>query len=169
VSLEKKILLIGYGNPARGDDGLGPAVSEAVEAWKLPHVTVDSAYQLTVEDAAGLAEYDVVIFADASLTAPDPFSFEPVALAQTSSFSSHSVEPGAVMALARELFKVTTAGYVLGIRGHQFDMFCETLSDAAARNLAAALDFLDPILRSGAINDFMRKSPAAAGGQRGGA
>ena len=29
-----KLLIIGYGNPARGDDGLGPLVAEHIESLK---------------------------------------------------------------------------------------------------------------------------------------
>ena len=158
-----KILLIGYGNPARGDDGIGPAAAEAVGSWQLPHVTVDSAYQLTVEDAAAVAEHDVVLFVDASVAASEPFYFQPVDPAGAPGFSTHSVEPGAVMALARELFGAGAAGYVLGIRGYDFGEFRESLSDHAARNLAAALEFLEPLLRSGEKSRFMTKLPGAPG------
>ena len=50
-----RILVIGYGNPGRLDDGLGPAVASAMEEFNLPGVSVDSNYQLTVEDAASAA------------------------------------------------------------------------------------------------------------------
>ena len=59
---ESKTLFIGYGNPGRLDDGLGPAMAEAVEKLNLPGVVTDSDYQLTVEDAAEVAKYDLVIF-----------------------------------------------------------------------------------------------------------
>ena len=48
----RKVLLIGYGNPGRLDDGLGPALAAAVEKLAIPGVTVDADYQLNVEDAA---------------------------------------------------------------------------------------------------------------------
>ena len=60
-----KVLLIGFGNPGRLEDGLGPALAEAVQQENLPGATVEADYQLTVEDAAEVAPYDVVLFADA--------------------------------------------------------------------------------------------------------
>ena len=72
------VLVIGYGNPGRLDDGLGPALAEALAALELPGVTVEANYQLTVEDAAAVAEHDVVVFADASVNGPEPYSFQPV-------------------------------------------------------------------------------------------
>ena len=39
-----KILIVGYGNPGRQDDGLGAGFVEAVEQKHLEGVTVDSDY-----------------------------------------------------------------------------------------------------------------------------
>lgn len=150
-----KVLVIGYGNPGRRDDGLGPALAEALEGLNLPGVTIDSDYQLTVEDAAAVAEHEVVVFADADLAAPEPFWFRKIepgpsvtsSTALGASFSSHSVQPDSVLALAQELFGARTEGYVLGIRGYEFDEFGEALSQRAQANLAAALQFIRPVLR----------------------
>ena len=43
-----KILVIGYGNPGRLDDGLGPAFAERIQAMELPSVTVESNTSLTL-------------------------------------------------------------------------------------------------------------------------
>ncbi len=140
------VLVIGYGNPGRLDDGLGPALAEGLENLRLPGVTVESNYQLTVEDAAAVADHDVVIFADAAVSGTEPFYFTPVAPERSGSFSSHSVSPAAVLALAQDLFGAKTIGYALGIRGHEFNEFGERLSSRATENLAAALRFLAPLL-----------------------
>jgi hydrogenase maturation protease len=146
----KRILLIGYGNPGRQDDGLGPALVEAIAQLQIPDVTIDSDYQLTVEDAAAAAEHDIVVFADAAVAGAEPFFFRRVEPADaTLGFSSHSVEPEAVAALARDLFHARLSAYALGIRGYAFGEFGEGLSEGARRNLAAAVDFLAPRLRNG--------------------
>jgi len=67
------IWLVGFGNPGRCDDGLGPALAEATERLSLPGVTVESDYQLTVEDAAEAAKHEIVLFADATAIGPAPF------------------------------------------------------------------------------------------------
>jgi len=136
-----RVLLIGFGNPGRGDDGLGPAFAEAIQLLNAPNVTVDSDYQLNVEDAAAVAEHDVVVFVDADASGAEPFSFCRLDPKAEMSFSSHSAEPAAVLALARELFHAETKGYVLGIRGYVFDHFVETLSERASENLRLALDW----------------------------
>lgn len=144
-----KILLIGFGNPARADDGLGPAVAERIEKLNLPGVTVDSDYQLTIEDSAAVAENDIVIFADASVNCAEPFTFEPLLATNTAgSFSSHSVEPAEVMALAGNLFKSNAKAFMLGIRGYKFDDFDEPLTENAKKNLEKAVVFLENLLKT---------------------
>jgi hydrogenase maturation protease len=144
-----RILLIGYGNPGRLDDGLGPALAAEVERLGLPEVTVDSDYQLTVEDAGAVAQHDVVIFADAAVRGPEPFGFERIEPRSAVSFSSHSVEPAAVLALARDLFGSRARGYCLGIRGYEFNEYQERLSERARANLASAVSFIASALRTG--------------------
>lgn len=147
VNATSRVLVIGYGNPGRRDDGLGPAAAAALETLRLPDVTVDSDYQLTVEDAAAVAEHDVAVFIDAACDGAAPFRFAPVTPGDTVSFSTHSVGPDSVLALAHELFGARTRAFVLGIRGYEFHAFGEGLSAPAAANLRAALAFVEPVIR----------------------
>jgi hydrogenase maturation protease len=139
------ILLIGYGNPGRMDDGLGPALSAEIAARNIPGVTVESDYQLTVEDAYAVANHPTVIFADATTDEKvDSFSFKRLHPAQSGcSFSSHSVMPDELLTLSTTLFGANTRAFVLGIRGYQFNNFSETLSDEAKNNLRSAADFIE--------------------------
>ena len=136
------ILVIGYGNPGRLDDGLGPALAEEVERLNLPEVTVDANYLLTVEDAPLIAAHELVIFADASVRKEEPFLFERIMPKSTLSFSSHSVAPAHLLGLAYELFGAATEAYILAIRGYAFDDFGERLSPRARQNLDKAVEFL---------------------------
>jgi len=153
-----KVLLIGYGNPGRLDDGLGPVLAEAIEKLNIPDITVDAAYQLSVEDASAVAEHEVVIFADADVSGPEPFGFKQIEPKQALSFSSHSVEPEVLLDLAHRLFKASTKGYVLGIRGYCFNEFSEVLSDKAKANLTAAIAFTESLLRDRCFGDAVSKA-----------
>ena len=145
-----EILILGYGNPGRLDDGLGPALARAVSALQLPAVTVDANYQLTVEDAAEIAEYDVVVFADADVSGPEPFHVKRIEPGPARvGFSSHSVSPEDVLSLARQLFDAEPEAYVLGIRGYEFNEFGETLSDRARANLDRAVAYVADAVQSG--------------------
>lgn len=138
----KSVLVIGYGNPGRGDDGLGPALAEHLEALALPGVTVEADYQLCLEDAEAAARHDVVIFADASTSGDEPFSFQRVEPAHHLGFSTHALPPEVVLGLARQLFGARTDGFILGIRGYAFDDYAESLTDRGRSNLAAAAAFV---------------------------
>lgn len=149
-----RVLIIGYGNPGRLDDGLGPAFADAIGRLGLPDVTVDSDYQLMIEDAAEVAKCDVVIFADASVSAAEPFTFERIAPLAAAGFTTHHLEPAALMAIAADLFGAKTIGHLLAIRGYEFDDFGEGLSERARANLAAAVEALAPMIRTGRVADL---------------
>lgn len=161
-----RILVLGYGNPGRLDDGLGPACVGALEELHLPGVELSSDYQLNVEDGERAAAHDVVIFVDAAVDGPSPFSWRLLEApgpdapgdAAPLSFSTHHVSPAAVVGLARDMFGGHPAAYVLGIRGYAFNEFGERLSPGAAANLRAAVDFLVDRLRRG---DFQRDAAPA--------
>ena len=148
----KKILLIGFGNPARADDGLGPALAEKIESKNISDVTVESDYQLTIEDSAQVAQHDIVIFADASANGAEPFSFERIEAKCSDSFSTHSVEPAHIMALAETLFGSKARGFILGIRGYEFNSFSEGLTDKAKANLQKAACFVEGLLKTKNFN-----------------
>jgi len=145
------ILLIGYGNPGRCDDGLGPALAAEVEKLGLERVTTDVDYQLNVEHAPAIAAHATVIFADASLDGAEPFSFRRVFPGEGDrmDFTSHALTQESVLTLARDLFGSRAQAYCLAVRGYEFDAFGEELSARARENLARALSFLEPVLLSG--------------------
>lgn len=141
-----RVLIIGYGNPGRLDDGLGPEFAARVEKLRLEGVTVDSNYQLAVEDAAAIAEHDFVVFVDADTAGTAPFHFSRVVPREHMSFSSHSISADALMAMAENLMGSTAEGYMLGIRGYRFNQFGEAISPEAEDNLKQALAFLNQAL-----------------------
>lgn len=143
-----RVLVFGYGNPGRRDDGLGPALAAAIESREIPGVVVESNYQLSVEDAALAAEYDTVVFADAAVAGPEPYEFRSIAPRADTSFTSHHVTAEAVLALAQDLFQKVPQAYMLSIRGYEFNEFHEALSQGAQANLEAAAAFLADHLRT---------------------
>jgi hydrogenase maturation protease len=143
---------MGFGNPAREDDGLGPAIAEEIERLAATHaiegVTVDADYQLTVTDAATVAEYDRIVFVDASTNCREPFVLTKIEPERQESFSSHSISPEGVMGLAEELFGTDREAYLLEVRGYSFAMFREEITERARQNKREAVQYLFRILRS---------------------
>ena len=131
-NVNNNLLVFGYGNPARGDDGIGPVFVERVRAMNIRGVDTDSNYQLTVEDAYNIAGYQYVFFVDALASGDAPFTMLRIdGFEESGSISSHSVLPGEVVMLAKELFHAELDAYLLGIRGYCFEEFTEVLSARA--------------------------------------
>lgn len=142
-ALVRPVLVLGYGNPGRLDDGLGPALCRELESRGLDGVEVHQSMQLNVEDAARLAGFATVVFVDATLPAPGAFRFREVRPSlRNAEFSSHTTSPQGVVGLARQLFHARTRAYTLGIRGAEFGGFGEVLSPPARLHLDEALTFL---------------------------
>ena len=103
------VLVIGYGNPLRGDDGVGCVVAEEVAKRMCDpgsRVQVVACHQLNPEMAEAVADTHAVIFVDASVKVPPgqvsvnvvmPDRFSPA-------MPTHSLEPPALLATAAELF-----------------------------------------------------------------
>ena len=164
MTAERRILVLGYGNPGRLDDGLGAKFAERLDEMAIPGVTVDANYQLNVEDAPVVARHDVVVFADADVSVNQPFVLRPVVAAEKSCFTTHHVDPAQVMLLARDLFGADTKGFLLGIRGYEFNGFGEWLSDQAQENLDEALRFfVKLIIDNGDFEAACREACAPAG------
>jgi hydrogenase maturation protease len=135
------LLVFGWGNPSRGDDALGPAFVERIEALDLPGVECLTDFQLQVEHALDLGGRRRILFVDASLEVPAPFAVGPIEAARDASFTTHAMTPQAVMQVYEELHDEPPAGCtLLAIRGERFELG-EALSPAAAANLEAALDW----------------------------
>jgi hydrogenase maturation protease len=141
-----RVLVIGFGNPGRQDDGLGPAVAASVDRLGWPHVTAFDNYQLTIEDAMDVAEHDVVWFVDAAKTGPSPYVVQVLKPAATIEFTSHIVRPEAILAIATQLYGAAPLAYLLAVRGYEFE-FIEALTPRAEDNLLSAVAMLTERIR----------------------
>jgi hydrogenase maturation protease len=102
--LSAGILVIGYGNTLRRDDGVGPRVAEAVAALDLPAVRTLSCPLLTPELAEAVSQARVVMFVDAAVDAPREVQLRTLAPAGSSQVMAHAASPATVLALARDVF-----------------------------------------------------------------
>lgn len=136
------ILIIGIGNPSRGDDALGPLCIERLETMNLPEVELLTDFQLQVEFALDLAGRREVVFIDAAASGPEPFEFRPVGEGTGLSHTSHALSPEAVLAAcARVGVPAPAEAHVLAVRGYGFGLG-ESLSQQAESNLQEAMDLL---------------------------
>jgi len=137
------LLVFGWGNASRGDDALGPLfvqrLAEQLDAAQPSRVELLEDYQLQIEHALDLAGRERVLFVDASVDAPPPFTAAPVVASRVAEAGSHALSPAALLRVYLQ-FNGETAPpcTLLAIRGERFGLG-EPLSDAAASNLDAAL------------------------------
>ena len=134
--------MIGYGNPGRQDDGLGPAFIDTFEPTNPANLVLQSNYQLTVEDALELSKFEQVIFIDASLDNHEPFYLEEITETNNTGFGSHSLSPQGLIQLTNTLYQHFPKAYILAIKGYEFDQFEEKLSELANSNLQQAIRYL---------------------------
>ncbi len=134
-----RLLVLGYGNPGRQDDGLGPAAAEAIERRNFAGVTASANYQLMIEDASDAAECEAVLFIDAAKAGGEPFTITPVYPAHdVACFASHFVRPELVLGISDRVYGHVPPAWLLGVRGYEFG-FGEGLTDRARENLDRAL------------------------------
>jgi len=145
-----RVVLIGYGNPSRGDDALGPALLACAQVWLAEHPAVDvrlvEDFQLQVEHGLDVAESDLALFIDADVLGPAPFSLRRVFAARDSTYSTHELSPEAVLHVAQQVTgRAAPPAWLFGVRGVKF-VLGETLSAAAAGHLEAAWVELQQLL-----------------------
>jgi hydrogenase maturation protease len=141
-------LIIGYGNPSRGDDALGPAAIEAIERLAGEHpewgaVEVVTDFQLQIEFVTDLAGRERIVFIDAAASGVEPFAFGPLAAREDASISSHALSPASLLTVYRRFHgEDAPPCFLLGIMGYDFDLGVP-LSAKAQCNLDAALVMLE--------------------------
>lgn len=149
--VEPKILIYGYGNPGRQDDGLGNLFVDEAQKWAeaegLDNISFDSNYQLNIEDAAEIADKDIVIFVDASIEDIDDFELTMITPESKVEFSMHSVSPSFVVKLCNDIYPHTPNAYLLHLKGYEWE-FKEGITEKAMRNFSKAFEYIKPLLKS---------------------
>jgi len=140
-----RFLAYGYGNPGRQDDGLGILLVESWEKWAhdngIYHIDFDYNYQLNIEDALTISEYDQVVFVDASVVDIQDVQLTKVVPTQRTEFTMHAMYPGFILHLCHKLYGKAPQTYLLSIKGYEFE-FIEEITKKAQVNLNMALDLV---------------------------
>jgi len=138
---EPRTLLVGIGNSGRSDDGLGWKFIEEIGNLGYDFLNCEFRYQLQVEDALLVSEYDVVVFVDASqekLT--HGFEMMSCIASDCYFFTTHAQMPGAILFLTNRLYNKFPKAYTLAISGNEWELDT-SLSTEAKHNLQAAVNF----------------------------
>jgi hydrogenase maturation protease len=109
------LLVLGYGNTLRRDDGVGPKAAELVETLNLPGVQTLAAPLLTPELSEPVSRAARVVFVDAAIDAPREVQLRPLAPAENSQIMAHAASPATLLALARDVFSHAPEAWLLTI------------------------------------------------------
>jgi len=145
-ALVAPILVIGIGNPSRGDDALGPACLERLAAALPQGVELLTDFQLQIEHALDLDGRTLVVFVDASVSVPAPFGLATIGEASAEPAFTHALSPAQLLAVYRRVQRrAPPRSMVLAIRGEAFELG-DGLSAVARGNLAQAVAALSALL-----------------------
>jgi len=132
--VKPRVLIIGFGNPLRGDDGLGRAVADWAAGVARDHgsgkafgeadVDVVAPIELTPDLAEAMSRADVVVFIDAcTYGEPGDVNCEAVVASKPRSESlTHHTGPGTLLALTDELYSRNPRAFVLSVAGQEFGL-----------------------------------------------
>ena len=144
----KPQLVFTWGNPSRGDDGLGPAMYELLLQEDLQGVDLLTDYQLQIEHAIDLEGRRRVLFVDASTSASAPFEFDRLQPEQDSSYTTHAMSPQSLLSVFQQVNGCAPPpAWLLSIRGYDFGLG-KPLSAEARSNLLAAWAHIKALLGS---------------------
>jgi hydrogenase maturation protease len=164
--MKPPILVVGYGNPSRGDDALAPLLLEELRAravWTADEVELLTDFQLQVEHVLDLEGRRRVVFVDAAQRGPEPFAFDAIAASADPAPSSHALSPAALLSVYGRHFGVAAPPcLMLAIRGYSFKLG-DDLSAGARRNLDAALAALGAWLADGGDGARLQTAMLPAG------
>jgi hydrogenase maturation protease len=141
MSIAAPLLVIGYGNTLRADDGVGPRVAEAVEALRLPGVRTLTCQQLSPEHAEPISRAEVVVFVDAAVDARAEVQWRPLVPTDSSQLMAHAADPRTMLALSRDVFGHAPKAWWLTIPAVDLG-FSESLSPIAEQGFSEAVTII---------------------------
>ena len=137
-----KTLFVGIGNNTRQDDGLGWCFIDKLEQLGIKEDLLEKKYQLMVEEADLIADFETVYFIDASKRdLPNGFEVAKVVAAKEVNFTTHSVPPNQVLFLCESVYNKFPTCYVVEIQGFNWEIGIG-LSLKAQENLNTAFAFI---------------------------
>lgn len=134
-----ELLVIGFGNELRSDDGAGRAVADA--ARRLPGVDTIAVHQLTPELAVEIGRFRRVVFVDADAAATD-VRLERIELAPIGeTVMSHHTDPAGLLRLSASMGEPPTEALLLAIPASDFT-FGESFSPRTATAVRRGVELI---------------------------
>ena len=148
--MRPQIVILGYGNTLRGDDGLGYRAAERLAPLEMHgRVRVIASHQLSIDFAELIADAELVIFVDASRDgAPGEIRSEVLAARPTSAeddVMTHHLTPQSLLSLSKTLYGGSPEAVVVTVSGESFDL-SEDLSPLVEAQLQTVILHVQSLL-----------------------
>ncbi|HKS76382.1 MAG TPA: hydrogenase maturation protease [Terriglobales bacterium] len=142
-----RILILAYGNPLRGDDGLGWRAAEVLLNDFAEGMEIRTCHQLLPEVAEPVSRADAIFFIDAARDG-EPGELRCRALTPENSAArfTHQLSPAGILALSAELYGHAPKAFLMSICGDSFG-FSEKLSPAVAASLPRLTGLVKELVR----------------------
>jgi len=154
------VLIIGYGNRLRSDDGLGVRAAEELSRSGLaPEAEIVICQQLMPELAERMSRSEAVLFVDAARTGRSgEILCKRVELCHSDQLFAHHMTPQTLLALCCELFGACPQAFEISVRGECFELG-DQLSPAVAKVLPDFVKFAGRFGNS--LHAGLESSPAS--------
>lgn len=142
-----RILILGYGNPLRADDGLGWVIATRLQhELTSPGITILTDHQLTPELAEALSQVDHAILVDAGATGePGTIETRDVAMAGSIHSSNHFSDAGELLRMAHDWYGHAPRMTMVTAPGYSFD-YAEALSEDMQKLVPRVLETVRSLL-----------------------
>ncbi len=157
------ILIFAIGNESRGDDAIAPLLLRRLAAWLdtgniAGRFELLEDFQLQVEHATDMVGRELVLFIDAGLDTPAPYSFYRAKNNDSRTLFNHAITPEAVLSTYLQVYQQTPPpAFVLCIRGERFELG-EALSPEAEQRMELAMGFLQELMREATASSWENRS-----------
>jgi len=133
------VMVIGYGNDLRSDDGIGQRIADEIASWHLSAVKSLAVHQLTPELADALANAELAIFVDAYVPS-ECFDVQVQSLSPSAdnAIAGHTADPQSLLALTQNLYGYCPPAVWVTVPGVNFE-FGDRISEITETGKAIAL------------------------------
>ncbi len=135
------LLVIGYGNDLRSDDGAGRAVADMVSELDLPGVEVRTMSQLTPELSLEITGRSKVVFVDADVDATEVVVRQVAAGPPGDGPMTHHGDPATLLSLTENVGPLPSEAFVISIPATNLEMGF-AFSPGTKRAIGQAVDVI---------------------------
>jgi len=159
--------MFAWGNPSRGDDGVGPWFADRFCDFHGADFELVEGFQLQVEHLLDCQQADLLLFVDANCdhAAAEDYCFCEIAASQDISHSSHQLTPQELLGHYQRVFnQAPPPAFLLTVPGRQFELGTQ-MSTTTLQCCEQAAQLAEQLLRQPHVQvwrEHVRLDPAGA-------